>query len=241
MLHPRRRLCMRYRIMMTPQFQTLDGPRSRSAVSLLLVVTILIITLTPNSWSQNTPIKPRTVVLKQGQVVEMKFVKRLDPRRAKIGDAVVLTLAKPLLAEGATILPAGWAVHARITDVKHAAKKCQPGSIHWELDPLAMTDGTRIEIQPIANDIAWRRLRDQAPHPTPSPANKKTTRKTGSSVCGTVKGVALDIVLIPLIILMFPLLVRSESGPDPCPGGKGREDSIGTGTTFYAQISNDVP
>jgi hypothetical protein len=208
---------------------------------LLLIVKLLFVTLTPDSWSQNTGIRPRTVVLAQGQVVEMKFVRRLDPRRARIGDDVVLRLAKPLLAEGTTILPAGWPVHARITDVKHAAKKCQPGSIHWELDPLTMTDGTRIEIQPIANDIAWRRLRDQAPHPAPSPANKKTTPKTGSSVCGTVKGVALDIVFIPLIILMFPLLVLSESGPDPCPGGKGREDSIGTGTTFYAQISNDVP
>src|SRR3981081_3563808 len=139
---------------MRHQLQMLEGPRSRHATSLHQVTTLLLVTLTPNSWSQNTGIRPRTVVLRQGQVVEMKFVRRLDPRRAKIGDDVVLLLAKPLLAEGTTILPAGSAIHARITEVKHAAKKCQPGSIHWELDPLTMTDGTRIEIQPIANDIA---------------------------------------------------------------------------------------
>jgi hypothetical protein len=224
--------------MMKRQPRILDGPRSQSAISLLLIVTLAIMTFTP-SWAQNTGIKPHTVTLKQGQVVEMKLAKRLDPRRAKVGDLVMLTLAKPLLAEGATILPAGWAVHARITDVQHAAKECQPGSIHWELDPLTMTDGTKIEIQPIADDIARSRLRDQVPHPTISPTSEKTTRKTGSSVGGLVKTIALGMVLVPLIILMFPLYVRSE-GEDPCPGGKGREDSIWKGKAFYAQISNDV-
>jgi len=232
---------------MTHQFQIFDGLRSRSAVSLLLIVT-----LTLNSPAQNTDTKPRTVTLRQGQVLEMKLVKRLNSGRAKVGDVVVLRLKKPLLADGVMVLPAGWPVHGRITDVKRAAKNCQPGSIHWELEPLAMRDGKKIEIRSIAEDVARARLLDQVPHDTAGPAaggkargkaggksGETTTPKTGSSVGGVIKNIALVIVCVPLLILMFPLYVRAES-EDSCPGGKGREESVGGGRAPYAEISNDV-
>jgi hypothetical protein len=68
----------------------------------------------------------------------------------------MLRLKKPLLADGVTVLPAGWPVHGRINDVKRATKNCQPGSIHWELEPLTRMDGKKIEIQSIAEDMPWR-------------------------------------------------------------------------------------
>jgi hypothetical protein len=231
---------------MTHQFRIFDGLRSRSAISLLLIVT-----LTLNSSAQNTESKPRTVTLRRGQVLEMKLAKRVNSGRAKVGDVVVLRLKKPLLADGVTVLPAGWPVHGRITDVKRAAKHCQPGSIHWELEPLTMPDGKKIEIQSIAEDVARSRLLDQVPHDTGSPdaggkaggkSGEKTTRKTpktGSSVGGVIKNIALGIVSVPLVILMFPLYVRAES-EESCPGGKGREASVWAGRAPYAEISNDV-
>jgi hypothetical protein len=224
---------------MTHQLRIFDGLRSRSAVSLLLIVT-----LTLNSTAQNTGTKPRTVTLRQGQVLEMRLVKRLNSGRAKVGDVVVLRLKKPLLADGVTVLPAGWPVRGRITDVKRAAKNCQPGSIHWELEPLTMADGKKIEIQSIAEDVARSKLLDQAPHNTAGPDTggrsvEKTTRKTGSSVGGVIKNTALGIVWVPLVILMFPLYVRAE-GEASCPGGKGREESVWAGRAPYAEISNDV-
>jgi hypothetical protein len=211
---------------MTHQFQIFNGLRSRSAVSLLLIVTFAL-----NSSAQNTDTKPRTVTLRQGQVLEMKLVKRLNSRRAKVGDVVVLRLKKPLLADGVTVLPAGWPVQGRITEVKRAAKNCQPGSIHWELEPLTMTDGKKVEIQSIAETVARSRLLDQV--------GGTTTPTTGSSVGGVIENIALAIVWVPLLILMFPLFVRAE-GADSCPGGKGREESVWEGRTPYAEISNDV-
>ena len=228
---------------MTHQFPIFDGLRSRSAVSLLLIVTFAL-----NSTAQNTETKPRTVTLRQGQVLEMKLVKRLNSRRAKVGDVVVLRLKKPLLADGVTVLPAGWPVQGRITEVKRAAKNCQPGSIHWELEPLTMTDGKKVEMQSIAEDVARSRLLDQVRHDAPGPdaggkaggkGGETTTPKTGSSVGGVIENIALAIVWVPLLILMFPLFVRAE-GADSCPGGKGREESVWEGRTPYAEISNDV-
>src|SRR5258708_2176564 len=117
-----------------------------------------------NSWAQSTDTKPPTVTLKRGQALEMKLVKRLDSRRAKVGDDFVLKLVRPLLADEATVLPAGWAVHGRITDVKRAARNCQPGSIHWELEPLTMTDGARSGIRSSSADAAQWSLLNHAQH-----------------------------------------------------------------------------
>jgi len=177
----------------------------------------------------------------------MKLVKRLDSRRAKVGDDFVLKLVRPLLADGATVLPAGWAVHGRITDVKRAARNCQPGSIHWELEPLTMTDGAKIEIRSISEDAAQWSLLNQAQHDAAvtsagGKTRDKTTRKTVSSVGFAAKGIASA----PLIILMLPFIVVAEGLsegrglPESCPGGKGRENSIWAGTAFYAEISDDV-
>ena len=222
--------------------QILQRLLPRSAVSLLLIVTLML-----NSWAQSTDTKPRTVTLKRGQALEMKLVKRLDSRRAKVGDDFVLKLVRPLLADGATVLPAGWAVHGRITDVKRAARNCQPGSIHWELEPLTMTDGAKIEIRSISEDAAQWSLLNQAQHDAAvtsagGKTRDKTTRKTVSSVGFAVKGIASA----PLIILMLPFIVVAEGLsegrglPESCPGGKGRENSIWAGTAFYAEISDDV-
>lgn len=224
---------------MTNPSQILDRLRSRSSGSLLLIVA-----LTLNSRAQSNDTQPHAVTLVRGRVLEMKLVKRLDSSRAKIGDDFVLKLTKPLLADGVTILPIGWTVHGRITDAKPAAKNCQRGFIDWELEPVTTTDGQKIEIQSIAEEVTRQGIFNQAPHdpgdPTGGKALEKPAQKTSSRPVRIVKG----IVIVPLVIVMLPVLalaLLSEGRSyDPCPRGKGHEDSISAGNRFYGEVSNDI-
>ena len=123
-------------------FQILEKLCSRGAAVLPLIGA-----LTVNCLAQSTGKGPHTVTLKQGQVVQMQVVKRLNSRRAQVGDDVVLKLSEPILAEGETVLPKGWVIHGRVSTVKRAAKNCKPGSIRWEADPLAAPGAAKIELR----------------------------------------------------------------------------------------------
>jgi hypothetical protein len=218
---------------MTPQFQMFHRMCSQFAISVLLVVPFAL-----NVQAQDADAKPRTITLKQGQILEMSLVQRLNSGHAKVGDAVVLKLTKPFIAEGITVLPAKWMVYGRVTEVKRAAKNCQPGSIRWELEPVALADGKKIEIHSIANDVAARRLRDQAAHDTPAPkAGGKTTEKKGSRASSIA-----EIAFLPVVIAYLSVRVLAEIkyGDEGCRGGNGREESIPGGSVFYAETSNDV-
>lgn len=225
---------------MTPKFPIFTNLRSQSGIALLLIMAVTL-----NLQGQSIDARARTVTVKKGQILEMSLAKSLNSRRAKVGDDVVLQLTKPLMADRATVLPAKWLVHGRITDVKRAEKNCQPGLIHWELTSLTMTDGKTIEIQSIANEVAQSNLRDQAAQDTLGPeAGGKTPAKSPGKN-GTLAGnIARDIVGISLVILILAAAVHSDirgSGRDEwCPGGKGREDSVRARTPFYAEIANDV-
>ena len=107
---------------MTTQAQFSARMRSQAVVSILVIVALAL-----NVQAQVGYTGPRTVTLKQGQLLEMKLVTRLDSRRAKIGDDVVLRLTKSLTADGATVLPADWVVHGHITDVKRAGRTVSSG------------------------------------------------------------------------------------------------------------------
>jgi hypothetical protein len=198
----------------------------------------VIVALTLNSLAQSNDTQPHAVTLARGRVLEMKLVKRLDSGRAKVGDDFVLKLTKPLLADGVTILPIGWTVHGRITGAKRAAKNCQRGFIDWELEPVTMADGQKIEIQSIAKEVTRQGILNQAPHdpgdPTGGKALEKTAQKTSSRPVRIVKGM----VIVMLPVLALALLSEGRSY-DPCPGGKGYEDSIGAGNRFYGEVSNE--
>lgn len=213
---------------MKQKFSRFHPIRSQFAISLLLIMS-----LTLNVQAQNSDATPRTVTVKQGQILEMAIVKRLNSGHAKVGDPVVLKLTKPLMADGATVLPTNWVISGRVTDVKRAAKNCQPGLIRWELEPLAMSDGKKIEIHSVANDVAAQRLRDQATH-------DKTTLNTVEK--DSRASTLIDVALLPVGIAFLAVLMFSEIkyGEPGCRGGKGSEESIPRGRAFYAEISDDV-
>lgn len=225
---------------MTTQLRILTGLRSQAAIALTL-----ILTLTLNLQAQSTDTKPRTVTVKKGRVLELSLVKSLTSRNAKIGDDVVLRLTRPLMADGATVLPAKWLVHGRITDVKRAGKNCKPGLIRWELKTLTMTDGKTVEIQSLPDDVARANLRDQAAQDTlAAQAGGKTSAKSPGKTGTSAAGIAEDVIGIPLVILMLSAAVRSDirgsARDESCHGSTGREDSIRAGTPFFAEIANDV-
>jgi hypothetical protein len=169
----------------------------------------------------------------------MKLSKRLDSGRNKVGDDVVLTLAKPLVAEGVTILPAKWVVHGRVTEVKRASKNCEDGILRWALQSVTTADGNKIEIESIGEETARERLRKEAEQSAAvSPAGKKSLPSTGSG------STALDLVLLPVgIFFLYAFLlgeIKYGSG-NPCRGSaKGQEESIPKKTTYYGEISKDV-
>jgi hypothetical protein len=98
-----------------------------------------------------------------------------------------------------------------------------------------MTDGSKVEIQRIENDVALRMLAEQASKNTP-----QLQGKTGTSVGGILK----VIVFVPLVILLLSAFVlsdiRGSRYDETCPRVKGKEESISTGSTFYAEIANGV-
>ena len=220
---------------MTPQIRNLSRLRSQHAISILLIVTLAL-----NLQAQSTGTTPRGLTLKRGQVLEMSLATTLNSRRAEVGDDVVLKLIKPLIADGVTILPANWPVRGRITDVRHAGKNCQPGSIHWEFQPLTLTGGKVIEIRSIPNDVASSRLRDALAQANKTSENGATSPGQSGS---TVVGVAREIAAAPVVLLMLSFFMLSEikgGGQEGCSEGKGREQTVRAGSIFYAEVSSDV-
>ena len=214
-------------------FRILDRLRSGFAAVLLLIGA-----LTLNCLPQSIGKGPHTVTLKQGQAVQMEVVKRLNSGRAQVGDDVVLKLSEPILAEGETVLPKGSVVHGRVSAMKRAAKNCQPGSIRWEVDPLAAPGDAKIEIRVAADgDETWRPAR-AARDTTEASAGEKATHRKGSSVGGILKGIAV----VPLIVVAFPIesFPRARRCAPNCQGGKGREESFWKGKPFYAEVADDV-
>ena len=219
---------------MTSQSPILLRMRPQCAISLMLIMTLAL-----NVQAQSADTTPRTVTLKQGQVLQMSLVKSLSSRHAKVGDDIVLRLKEPLVADGTTVLPAKSVVHGRVTDVKPAAKNCQPGSIQWQFESLTMADGRTVAIQSIPDDVAQSRLRDQRAQEAQNAANAAgvSPRKMGKTR-GIAEGVAAG-AIYTLIMSMFVLSDLKGYGNYPC--NKGSERKIRSGTTFYAEIVNDDP
>jgi hypothetical protein len=214
---------------MTPRCQTPVRLQYRAVTSLILIATLAL-----KAPAQDSHTKPRTVLLKRGQVLELSLVTPLNSGHAEVGEDVVLRLGRPLAAGGVTVLPADWVVRGRITDVDRAGKNCKSGRIHWELGRVTLTDGKKINVQIIQSYVAKPKgvVLDQV--------SLDTTDKRVSRVVGKAgKGLALA----PVVILLSPFLILmfiGMSGEGGCDGAMGEESVIPPGTVFYAAISKNV-
>jgi hypothetical protein len=96
------------------------------------------------------------VLVRKNTALKFALLEPLDPVPAKVGDDVPLRLARPLVVDGVTLLPAGGVFHARVTKVKQPTK-CKGGDVELELSRVAFADSTYCKNQSIFHKPARRR------------------------------------------------------------------------------------
>jgi hypothetical protein len=190
---------------------------------------VLTVALTVNAQESHTG--PKTVKLKRGQTLSLSLLTPIDSGSAKVGDEVALKLLRPLVADGATVLPVDRIVLGTVTKVKRAGKNCSEGSVAWKFQPITTAKGDRIKVQKVysypfnpgnVGDPAW------VPLDTP-------LTKVGHGV----KTAALIAVLIPFSPLLVPMGVAMSSG-GRCRGEAGNEQELPQGLGELAAVSKDV-
>jgi hypothetical protein len=87
---------------------------------------------------------PSEVRVLDGTELEVKLSSELSSDRITEGAIVNLEVSEPLVVGGATIFERGAPAHARITQVKKAARWGHDGEISWTMQDVTAVDGTRI-------------------------------------------------------------------------------------------------
>ena len=82
-----------------------------------------------------------TVLVRKNTALKFALLEPIDPRPAKVGDDVPMRLARPLVVDGVTSLPAGDLFHARVMKVK-PPNKCKCGDVQLELSRVSFADST---------------------------------------------------------------------------------------------------
>ncbi len=123
-------------------------------------VTRSVLTIYSNATPANRPVaaKPATPVaappavatppsemrVPDGTQVEVKLSADLSSDRTTEGAIVSLEIAEPLAINGVTAFERGALAHARITQVKKAARWGHDGEIFWAMQNITAVDGTLI-------------------------------------------------------------------------------------------------
>lgn len=87
---------------------------------------------------------PSEVRVLDGTELSVKLSNDLSSDHTNQGDIINLEVAEPLVIEGVTVFERGASAHARITQVKKAARWGHQGEISWAMQDLTAVDGTRI-------------------------------------------------------------------------------------------------
>jgi hypothetical protein len=176
---------------------------------------LLVLGLTLTAQAQDAKGGPKTVRLRRGQTLDLTLSTPIDSGHAKPGDDITLKLVRPLIADGATVLPADWIVHAKVTKVKHAGKNCRDGQLVWKLDPIKTPGGDRITVQKVYSYPA--NLGTGYP-PRWVPLDRPL-KKISVGVVKTTGALAAYIALSPLMVPMAIALsidgrCKGEAGPE---------------------------
>lgn len=195
---------------------------------------LLVVTLTLTAQAQDSTSTPQTVRVKRGQVLAFSLLTSLDSGHADLGDDVSLTLMRPLMVGGATVLPAGWVAHTKVRKVVRAGKNCKSGRIDWKLSRLDAPGKKKVKLQPIpeyeakpdGQFVDWVAL--------DTTANKGG--KTSASAPDPLSKWPFFIIFLPLLVLMgVEALIEKD-----CERGPGNEASVAAGTEFYFAIAKDA-
>ena len=63
-----------------------------------------------DAGAQQASTSPHMVLVRKNTALKFALLEPLDPVSAKVSDDVPLRLARPLVVDGVTLLPAGWYV-----------------------------------------------------------------------------------------------------------------------------------
>jgi hypothetical protein len=197
----------------------------------LLVITPAMLCAQSGADNPETKI----VKLERGQVLDLSLVTPLDSAHAHVGDEISFQLERDLNANGLTVLPRNSAIHGRITKVVRAGKSCKSGRTRWKLEPLKTASGRKIKVQSIPVYLA-------KPHGD-HVVDRVRLDTTGEKIARDTQYATM----VPVVVLFSPIIVPwlilftiATSGEGSCDGSRGQEETILSGTHFYAAVSKDT-
>lgn len=201
----------------------------RRARACAVVSAFLVLTLHLAAHAQNAASAPRSVKVRRGQTLSLSLLTRLDSGQSHIGDEVRAKLNRPLVANGAVVLPAESIVHGTVTKVKRAGANCHDGEIKWSLSPVTTVNRATIKLQPV---YSYPYDPKQTGEPAWVPLNTplKTIGRIPAYVGLTVFVVALSPLLIPMGL----------AATEPCRGRAGQEQVLPAGRDLLYAVSKDV-
>jgi hypothetical protein len=102
-------------------------------------------TVAPSTVAPAEPLAiPAEIRVLDGTEIEVKLNADLSSDRISEGSIVNMEVSDPVSLDGATVFERGALAHARITQVKKAARWGQNGEISWTMVDVTAVDGTRI-------------------------------------------------------------------------------------------------
>jgi hypothetical protein len=181
-----------------------------------VVSAALCLVLTFAAEGQEHAAVSNTVRLKRGEALVLVLLTPLDSGSAQVGDDVSLKLLLPLTVEGVNILPDGWPVHGRVSDVTRAGRNCKAGSIVWKPNEITAPDGTKVAI-----------------------SLGRAEKKAGKRIKETVKYAALAPLALPTLPYLV-ILWGGMHGEGGCRGAVGVDEKLTAGTALSAEVSKET-
>jgi hypothetical protein len=170
------------------------------------------------------------IKLERGHELALFMHTTVDSESSKVGDRVEFELARTVMSGNQIVLPAGWAVTARVTKVRHAGKSnCQRGAVDWKLDPMTAPDGTKVKLV----SLRGRYNRMDAP-------DKVHFTTTNEKIEKVVEAPFLAVVFLLILPAEIIMAVGESSGVAPCGSQPGAPDIVEARTTQYAAVAHDV-
>jgi hypothetical protein len=150
-----------------------------------------------DAGAQQASTSPHMVLVRKNTALKFALLEPLDPVSAKVSDDVPLRLARPLVVDGVTLLPAGGGFHARVTKVKQPTK-CKGGDVELELSRVAFADST----------TARTKVFFISPLEDAEVAENYSSHFSASNIPGAL---VISLVMLPLDLLSYAF------GHDYCP------------------------
>jgi outer membrane murein-binding lipoprotein Lpp len=103
----------------------------------------------------------RDATLPQGTEVQVQLDDALSSARARVEDRVTASVARPVVADGHVVIPAGTRVEGVVERVQPASRPARGGQIDLAFDRLVLDDGRSVPLQSRVVSIGQQRAVDK--------------------------------------------------------------------------------